>query len=79
MTKRLIKRKVIDGVLKTGKELHRELVELSYDISYQSAINELRSMEFHSSIKKKEVVSGKSTYAASELDCRRLEASRVLW
>ncbi|KAG0973332.1 hypothetical protein G6F28_013103 [Rhizopus arrhizus] len=53
VTKRLIKRKVIEGVLKTAKEVHRELVQLGYDISYQSAINVLKSMEFHSSIKKK--------------------------
>ncbi|KAG0896937.1 hypothetical protein G6F33_013489 [Rhizopus arrhizus] len=39
VTKRLIKRKVIEGVLKTAKEVHRELVQLGYDISYQSAIN----------------------------------------
>ncbi|KAG0813631.1 hypothetical protein G6F19_013206 [Rhizopus arrhizus] len=38
VTKRLIKRKVIEGVLKTAKEVHRELVQLGYDISYQSAI-----------------------------------------
>ncbi|KAG1484483.1 hypothetical protein G6F54_012869 [Rhizopus delemar] len=53
VTKRLIKRKVIEGVLKTAKEVHRELVQLGYDISYRSAINVLKSMELHSSIKKK--------------------------
>src|SRR6478752_1941413 len=44
VTKQLIKRKFIEGGLKTAKEVHRELAELGYDISYQSAIKVLRSM-----------------------------------
>ena len=55
VTKQLIKRKFIEGVLKTAKEVHRELAELGYDISYQSAIKVLKSMEFHFSIEKKKL------------------------
>ena len=55
VTKQLIKRKFIEGGLKTAKEVHRELAELGYDISYQSAIKVLKSMEFHFSIEKKKL------------------------
>jgi hypothetical protein len=55
VTKRLIKRKVIEGVLKTAKEVCRELAGLGYDISYQSAIKVLKPMEFHFSIEKKKL------------------------
>jgi hypothetical protein len=53
VTKRLIKRKFIEGVLMTAKEIYRELDGLGYDVSYQSAINVLKSMELHFSIEKK--------------------------
>ncbi|KAG0752137.1 hypothetical protein G6F24_013776 [Rhizopus arrhizus] len=56
VTKRLIKRKFIEGALKTAKKVCRELVQLGYHISYQSANKVLKSMEFHSSIKKKKPV-----------------------
>ncbi|EIE81701.1 hypothetical protein RO3G_06406 [Rhizopus delemar RA 99-880] len=39
VTKRLIKRKVMEWVLKASKEVYRELVGFGYDISYQSEIN----------------------------------------
>jgi transposase len=55
VTKWLIERKFIEGVLKTAKEVHRELVQLGYDISYQSAIKVLKSMEFHFSTEKKKL------------------------
>ena len=55
VTKRLIKRKFVEGVLKTAKEVCRELAALGYDISYQSAIKVLKSMEFHFSIEKKKL------------------------
>lgn len=54
VTKRLIKRKVMQRVLKTSKEVYRELFGFGYDISYQSEINVLKSMEFHFLIEKKE-------------------------
>jgi transposase len=44
VTKRLIKRKVIQGNLKTAKEVCRELVQLGYDISYQSAIKVIQDI-----------------------------------
>ena len=55
VTKRLSKRKFVKGVLKTAKEVCRELAALGYDISYQSAIKVLKSMEFHFSIEKKKL------------------------
>ena len=55
VTKRLIKRKFVEVVLKTAKEVCRELAALGYDISYQSAIKVLKSMEFHFSIEKKKI------------------------
>ena len=55
VTKRLSKRKFVKGVLNTTKEVCRELAELGYDISYQSAIKVLKSMEFHFSIEKKKL------------------------
>ena len=55
VTKRLNKRKFVKAVLKTAKEVCRELAELGYDISYQSAIKVLKSMEFHFSIEKKKL------------------------
>ena len=54
VTKRLIKRKVMEGVLKTSKEVYRELFGFGYDTSYQSEISVLKSMEFHFLIEKKE-------------------------
>ena len=60
VTKQLIKRKFIEGVLKTAKEVHRELAELGYDTSYQSAIKVLKSMEFHFSIEKKKLFPAKA-------------------
>ncbi|EIE83270.1 hypothetical protein RO3G_07975 [Rhizopus delemar RA 99-880] len=39
VTKRLIKRKVMEWVLKASKEVYRELVGFGYDTSYQSEIN----------------------------------------
>jgi len=55
VTKRLSKRKFVKGVPNTAKEVCRELAELGYDISYQSAIKVLKSMEFHFSIEKKKL------------------------
>jgi uncharacterized protein (UPF0335 family) len=37
----------------TAKEIYRELDGLGYDVSYQSAIKVLKSMELHFSIEKK--------------------------
>ena len=55
VTKRLSKRKFVEGVLNTAKEVCRDLGRFGYDISYQSAIKVLKSMEFHFSIEKKKL------------------------
>ncbi|EIE75590.1 hypothetical protein RO3G_00294 [Rhizopus delemar RA 99-880] len=45
ITRRLIKREVLNGSLRTAKEVHPKLEELGYFMSYQSAINVLHSVE----------------------------------
>ncbi|KAG1486619.1 hypothetical protein G6F46_014539 [Rhizopus delemar] len=53
ITRRLIKREVLNGSLRTAKEVHLKLEELGYSMSYQSAINALHSVEIFTEIKKK--------------------------
>ncbi|EIE85806.1 hypothetical protein RO3G_10516 [Rhizopus delemar RA 99-880] len=53
ITRRLIKREVLNGSLRTAKEVHLKLEELGYSMSYQSAINVLHSVEIFAEIKKK--------------------------
>jgi hypothetical protein len=45
-TKRFIKLQVVQGQLKTAREAHDKLMELEYFISYKTAINVLKSMNF---------------------------------
>ncbi|KAG0804698.1 hypothetical protein G6F20_012491 [Rhizopus arrhizus] len=52
-TKRFIKIQVVQGQLKTAREVHDKLMELGYSISYKTAINVLKSMNFFSAIKVK--------------------------
>ncbi|EIE86527.1 hypothetical protein RO3G_11238 [Rhizopus delemar RA 99-880] len=53
ITRRLIKREVLNDSLRTAKEVHLKLEELGYSMSYQSAINALHSVEIFAEIKKK--------------------------
>ncbi|KAG0972999.1 hypothetical protein G6F29_013118 [Rhizopus arrhizus] len=52
-TKRFIKLQVVQGQLKTARKVHDKLMELGYSISYKTAINVLKSMNFFSAIKVK--------------------------
>ncbi|KAG1250414.1 hypothetical protein G6F65_018747 [Rhizopus arrhizus] len=52
-TKRFIKIQVVQGQLKTAREVHDKLMELGYSVSYKTAINVLKSMNFFSAIKVK--------------------------
>ncbi|EIE77247.1 hypothetical protein RO3G_07683 [Rhizopus delemar RA 99-880] len=52
-TKRFIKLQVLQGQLKTAREVHGKLMELGYYISYKTAINVLKSMNFFAAIKVK--------------------------
>ncbi|KAG1492268.1 hypothetical protein G6F52_013367 [Rhizopus delemar] len=52
-TKRFIKLQVVQGQLKTAREVHGKLMELGYYISYKTAINVLESMNFFAAIKVK--------------------------
>ncbi|KAG1136166.1 hypothetical protein G6F37_011982 [Rhizopus arrhizus] len=52
-TKRFIKLQALHGQLKTAREVHDKLMELGYSISYETAINVLKSMDFFSAIKVK--------------------------
>ncbi|KAG0781346.1 hypothetical protein G6F21_011690 [Rhizopus arrhizus] len=52
-TKRFIKLQVVQGQLKAAREVHDKLMELGYSISYKTAINVLKSMNFFSAIKVK--------------------------
>lgn len=45
-TKKYIKLSVIRGHLRTAREVHRQLLEFGYNMSYSSAINVLKSMNF---------------------------------
>jgi transposase len=45
-TKKYIKLSIIRGHLRTAKEVHRQLLEFGYHMSYRSAINVLKSMNF---------------------------------
>ncbi|KAG1316844.1 hypothetical protein G6F62_013245 [Rhizopus arrhizus] len=45
-TKRFIKIQVVQGQLKTAREVHDKLMELGYSISYKTAINILKSTDF---------------------------------
>ncbi|KAG1295264.1 hypothetical protein G6F64_013341 [Rhizopus arrhizus] len=51
--KRFIKIQVVQGQLKTARKVHDKLMELGYSISYKTAINVLKSMNFFSAIKVK--------------------------
>ncbi|KAG1058544.1 hypothetical protein G6F41_013901 [Rhizopus arrhizus] len=44
---------VVQGQLKTARKVHDKLMELGYSISYKTAINVLKSMNFFSAIKVK--------------------------
>ncbi|KAG0928478.1 hypothetical protein G6F32_012563 [Rhizopus arrhizus] len=44
---------VVQGQLKTAREVHDKLMELGYSLSYKTAINVLKSMNFFSAIKVK--------------------------
>ncbi|KAG0896315.1 hypothetical protein G6F33_013558 [Rhizopus arrhizus] len=52
-TKRFIKLQVVQGQLKTARKVHDKLMELGYSISYKTAINVVKSMNFFSAIKVK--------------------------
>ncbi|KAG1040083.1 hypothetical protein G6F43_012362 [Rhizopus delemar] len=56
-TKRLTKLQVVQGQLKTAREVHDKLMELGYYISYKTAINVLKSMNFFATIKVKKTLS----------------------
>jgi transposase len=51
--KRLIKRKILTGALKSAAEVHRELIEEGYELSHMSVCRALKSMGFEAKIKKK--------------------------
>jgi len=51
--KRLIKRKVLDGKLTTAVEVHRELGEEGYELSYTTVRNTLHALGFEAKTKKK--------------------------
>ncbi|KAG1038407.1 hypothetical protein G6F43_012693 [Rhizopus delemar] len=52
-TKNYIKIQIIRGQLQTAKDVYRLLLELEFSISYRSAVNVLKSMNFHAKLKKK--------------------------
>ena len=52
-TKSLMRRKVLSGALLTARDVHKELVNLGYDLTWKTATNILKSMDFCSGIKKK--------------------------
>ena len=51
--KQYIKILIIRGQLKTAKEVHKKLTELGHSLSYSSAVNVLKSMNFHAKLKKR--------------------------
>ena len=51
--KRQIKRSILSGSLKTAVEVHRDLVQGGYEVSYSTATRVLKSMGFEAKIKKK--------------------------
>ena len=52
-----MRRKVLSGALLTVWDVHRELVNLGYDLTWKTATNILKSMGFYFDIKKKEAFS----------------------
>ena len=54
-TRYLIKRKVLNGGLKTAKGVYDYLISFDYDLSYKTAINVLSDLNFKASIKKKKI------------------------
>src|SRR5437868_5892949 len=52
-SKALVRRKVLNGTLKTAADAHKELSLLGYDLTAKTAANILKSMNFFSSVKKK--------------------------
>ena len=51
--KSLMRRKVLSGALLTVWDVHRELVNLGYDLTWKNATNILKSMDFYFDIKKR--------------------------
>jgi hypothetical protein len=59
-TKNYVRIQVLQGHLRTAKEVHQTLLDLGYAISYRGAINMLNSMNFFAAIKvKKPLLSSK--------------------
>ena len=52
-TKSLMRRKVLSGVLLIARDIHRELVNLGYELTWKTATKIFKSMSFYSDIKKK--------------------------
>ncbi|KAG0928565.1 hypothetical protein G6F57_015549 [Rhizopus arrhizus] len=55
-TKKFIKLQVVQGQLKSAREVHDKLMELEYFISYKTAIKVLKSMNFFVVIKVKKLL-----------------------
>ena len=62
--KRLLKRKILTGVLKTAAEIHKDLVKEGHELSYMSVCRTLKSMGFHAKIKQKKPLLSKKHMAA---------------
>ncbi len=52
-SKYLVRRLLLNGSLLTAHDAHKKFLSLGYDLSYKTAINVLKSMNFFASIKKK--------------------------
>ncbi len=52
-SKSLVRRLLLNGSLLTAHDAHKKFLSLGYDLSYKTAINVLKSMNFFASIKKK--------------------------
>ena len=59
--KRLIKRLLLAGKLKTGVEVHKYLLNNGYKISYTSCTRLLKGLELKARIKKKETILKKAS------------------
>lgn len=52
-SKALLRKKILNGSIRTAVDAHKELTNLGYDLTHKTATNVLKSMNFFSTIKKK--------------------------
>ena len=52
-SKNIIRRKILNGTFLTANDVYKYLLEIGYDLTVQTAVNVLKSMNFHAAIKQK--------------------------